>query len=168
MENKNTNKKKWNFWVKVPFVLFLAASILDLTFTTRNYLVLKVFTEINPLYTALNNYWLFLIVNIALTTWVLLFYKNKFDKPSSIMSKYTIFVILLGAGCMRLYGFWSNFKWVLNPVTDPAALQTLQTKVAEQGAAIYSGLVLTWLVCPFVVIIGLFWMFQKAVKLKEE
>ena len=160
--------KNHNWWLRFPIILFVVASLLDLYFTTRNYLVLPIFPELNPLMKIMPNYWFFLVLNIALTVIMVLAFMNVFNNPkSSIVNKYVIYAVFLLAGVVRLVGAYSNFTWVVSPITDPVVLEQVVHVVETQGTQMYVSLVTNWVLYPFVMLFVVFWLFNKAVKLKE-
>ena len=84
------------------------------------------------------------------------------------MNKYMIFVTVMIGGCARLYGAWTNVEWIRHPVTDPVLLQQIQTQVVTTGMQEYSGIVFNWIFVPFLLVYIAFFLFSKAVRLKEE
>jgi hypothetical protein len=165
----NFSWKGHNWWLRFPLIIFIISSFLDLFFTTRNYLFLKYLPELNPVLKILGgNYWAFLTFNILLTTTICLIYLNSFNnKQTSLLNKYTLYSIFLLVSSLRFIGAWSNFSWVLHPVTDPVALQQIQNTVVTQGSQIYFNFVWNWVVYPYIMLYIVFFLFSKAVKLKE-
>ena len=161
--------KNFNWYLKLPLILFIISSVLDLFFTTRNYIVLKYLPELNPLLGWMgHNYWLFLTTNIILCIVIILIYLNAFnDKKTKLMQKYGLYSIFLLVSCLRLVGAISNASWIGHEEMTTQQIEMLQEKVETSDTQIYTGIVWNWAVYPLIMLYTVFWLFMKALNLKE-
>ena len=165
----NFSWKKHNWYLRLPVIIFIIASVLDLFFTTRNYIVLKYLPELNPVLGLLgHNYWLFLATNICLCIVIILIYLNAFnDSKTKLMQKYGLYSLFLLIGILRLFGAISNMSWIGHEEMTTEQITQLTETVQTQGTQLYAIIIWNWAVYPFIMLYTVFWLFSKALNLKE-
>ncbi len=161
-----------NNYKKIPIIIIILGTILDLTSTTALYLTsqrnpLKPFTEINPLYHFLGNYWIFLIINILLIGYLIWWYNKLNTKPQRIIQKYTMFTLLLITGLIRILAAINNYAVLQTPPLETIEqAQQVSAQVEQQSNELYSKATLILLILPIFLLLINFILFTKAHKLK--
>lgn len=163
---------RMNVWKQIPIIILTIGTILDLFITTLIYLEstknpLKPFTEINPLYHWLGNYWLFLIVNVLLIAYLMWIYHKTNLKKEMLITKYILFTLLLLTGIIRILASINNYAVLNSPDLETIEqAQQVTQQVNAQATTTYTKLALAIIIIPALLIIINFILFTKAHKLK--
>jgi hypothetical protein len=161
-----------NNYKKIPIIILIIGTLLDILTTTTLYInsiknPLIPFTEINPLYHLINNYWIFTIINIILITTLIWIYIKTDQKPNQLNTKYLLFTILLLVGIIRIIASINNYHVIQSPELETIEqVQQVEQQVQIQSTSMYTKIASIMILIPFTLLIFNFILFNKAYKLK--